>query len=71
MRIRDQIAKWPMERVNIVLAQWDDFERDGAIGDCDLRRAAQDMNPSATSGVTTMMRDIAFECYRRKAKQTA
>lgn len=70
MIVRDAIARWPRERISIILSQWDDFERDGSIGECDLRHAAREMIELvgiSNASVTTFMRDVAFECYRRLA----
>lgn len=67
--VRSFVASWPMERVNAALADQDAFERDAQIGDCVLRSSANELMKQLNVGtsITTWMRDIAFECWRRKA----
>lgn len=65
---RELVKDWPTDHVRNVLHNWDAFERDGVIGSCPLRTAASEyLTMVPTASVTTAMRDIAFECYRRLA----
>ncbi len=45
-----------------VIAEFDEFEAVGSIGDCLLRNLAKECFPHTQ--ITTAMRDLAFECHR-------
>lgn len=70
--LRQTVALWSDEMLERVIDDWHRFEQDGAIGDCSLRHAAR-IEVAALGapsfGVTTMMRDIAFEVFRRIAME--
>ena len=68
--VREVVGAWPAEAVDSAVADYERLEIDGAIGDCHLRRSAtqiMDRLGANRTSVTSWMRDIAFECWRRKA----
>lgn len=69
MDIRAAVAEWPIALVNEVLDDWDLFEQEGSIGDCALRCEARAFARPTRAAVVHVMRDVAFECYRRLAKE--
>ncbi len=57
------------DQMQQIISDWNRFEHDGFIGDCLLRKTAKeeiDKVGMEGSRVTTIMRDIAFEVFRRK-----
>lgn len=46
-----------------ILRDFDTLEKNGSIGDCDLRAHAEKITPPG-GHVVWIMRDLAFECYR-------
>lgn len=68
---RDTVASWPHDKIDCILRNWDAFERDGQIDECDLRHGAREvimnMGHAVPLPIVHVMRDVAFECYRRKA----
>ena len=68
MDLRKTIAAWPVSVLDKCLQNWDEFERVGSIGECTLREEALVLVCRYIElPVTTLMRDIAFEAYRRNA----
>ena len=65
--IRAYISILPQHEVLRLIEDYETFERSGSIGDCALRRTAQDFLPPGCS-VVSMMRDVAFEAYRSVAR---
>ena len=61
--IRSYISILPRKEVLSLIKDYEAFEQAGSIGDCALRRTAQDFTPPGSS-VVNMMRDVAFEAYR-------
>lgn len=47
----------------VLIDEYEQFERDGFIGDCKLRALARTM-PNGNSMVTMWMTILAHECYR-------
>jgi len=51
------------EEMRLFISQYEQFERDGFIGTCELRSRAMSC-PEGNQHVTMWMGLIAFECYR-------
>lgn len=63
----DRIKLLPVEDMQQMIKDYEQFEKDGKIGDCLLRRTAQDFiteNRMSSSAVVHLMKDFAFECLR-------
>lgn len=63
--IREQVESWPYEVIEQCIKDYEQFEKDGYIGDCLLRSKAQSFE--LPINVSVLMKDIAFECYREKS----
>lgn len=61
--IRDYISILPQREVLRLIEDYEEFERAGSIGDCALRRTAQNFI-SPCDSIVMAMRDVAFEAYR-------
>ena len=64
--IRAYISILPQKEVLRLIKDYEAFEQAGSIGECALRRTAQDLLPPGCS-IVSMMRDVAFEAYRSLA----
>jgi len=68
MDLRMLVQELTHKQMDQIISEWNQFERDGVIGDCLLRRLAKNEIDKAGLGVsriTTVMRDITFEVFRR------
>lgn len=63
LRIGPQfVANLTEEERRSIIAEYDEFERVGSIGECTLRIKAQECFPHGQ--IVLSMRDLAFECHR-------
>jgi hypothetical protein len=72
--LRDHVADLERDIVLQIIRDYEQFERDGAIGDCHLRSIAHDLIKSITKSTDTgsivfWMERLAFEAYRRIAME--
>lgn len=58
-----------LDRPTVVqlIRDWEQFERDGMIGNCELRRMANSFPGVDSSNVVMFMERLTFEAYRRIA----
>lgn len=67
-RVREHIESLSIPDIEELVKEWEQFEKDGFIGDCLLRKHAEYLIESCGHQkhmITIWMRDIAFECYRK------
>jgi hypothetical protein len=67
MKLRDAVEKLSTEELKQIVADWDQFEKDGAIGDCALRLFAQNFLKDAgipKERITWWMKEVTFEALR-------
>jgi hypothetical protein len=70
--IQEYIEKQSTNTLRSIAGDWEDFERDGHIGDCTLRNVATElMTKVSANNVTFWMREVAFSTYRELYKRTA
>lgn len=65
--LRDYVTKLTDAQRLEIVADFEQFEREGAIGDCALRQHATKVVKLYGAGIETItvwMRDLAFEIYR-------
>jgi hypothetical protein len=69
--IEAKVQQWSDDTLKKMVADYEQFERDGAIGQCALRDAAESCCEGFdwTAPVLWMER-IAFECYRELYRRT-
>jgi hypothetical protein len=72
--LHDHVANLERDIVLQIIRDYEQFERDGAIGDCHLRSIAHDLIESITKSTDTgsivcWMERLAFEAYRRIAME--
>jgi len=72
--LRNHVADLERDIVLQIIRDYEQFERDGAIGDCHLRSIAHDLIKSITKstdtgGIVLWMEKLAFEAYRRIARE--
>lgn len=66
------ISSQNTETLGQIIKDWEQFEKEGNIGDCELRRTAQFiMGKLASSNITFWMKDVAFMTYREMLKRTS
>ena len=65
--IRKHISELSQRKVFRLIDDYEVFEEAGSIGECALRRTAQNLTPPGCS-IVSMMRDVAFEAYRTVAR---
>lgn len=61
--IKQRIENLEIETIKQLIADYEQFERDGFIGDCELRKLATD-GFFENANVSIFMYQIVFECYR-------
>lgn len=64
--IKKHVSSLSIYQIEKIIADWEQYEKDGTIGDVDLRIHARELmkNCGATTMITTWMNLLAFECYR-------
>ena len=64
--IQEILSAMPLEDVEQLTVDFEQFEKDGFIGDCLLRKTAQNLplNGMQNANVAIFMYTIAFEAYR-------
>lgn len=68
MIIRDKIKSLTYAQIKELISDYEKFETDGSIGECQLRNLAREItNELGTSNITAWMNIIALECYRKLA----
>lgn len=68
-RVQELVYSFSQEYVDLIIANYEQFERDGFIGEVPLREEARKVIPRDGSYIVMMMKDVAFECYRRKSRE--
>lgn len=68
MLMREAINKLPLDKLVQIVKDYEKFELDGFIGDCELRRQAESFRYSDAS-IVLLMERIAFEVYRNLANK--
>lgn len=65
--IKEYINSLDRKTVIHIIRDYEQFERVGMIGDCELRRHAQKLVIDPSSSIVLIMERVAFEAYRRIA----
>lgn len=65
--IRKHIDSLMTSEIVSIVEDYEQFEREGMIGDCTLRRHAQMFTIPDSGGIVTVMERVAFEAYRNIA----
>jgi hypothetical protein len=65
--IKEYIINLDRETIIQLIRDYEQFERDGMIGDCELRRRANSFQTVHLGNVVMFMERLAFEAYRRIA----
>ena len=66
--MREAINKLPLDKLVQIVKDYEKFELDGFIGDCELRHQAEAFRYSDAS-IVLLMERIAFEVYRNLANE--
>jgi hypothetical protein len=69
MKIRDCTSKLSWSELKEIFSNSEELEREGVIGDCLLRRKAEELMPTEESFVVLWMTLIASDCYRIVAER--
>lgn len=65
--VRQYVAKLPDDEKVLIMANYEQYEKDGWIGDEPIRRHAQafiEQVNASESGIIMWMNAMAFECFR-------
>ena len=73
MTLRQMVHELSLDRLKELTSDYEQFERDGSIGDCHLRamagRVQQELGISSGFPVILWMEKVAFEAYRELYKR--
>lgn len=72
MFIRMDVAELSREQMLQMVRDYNELEREGAVGECALRSFAREIRErsgGSSIGIVMLMRDIAFEIFRRFAME--
>lgn len=72
MFIRLDVAQLSRDEMLQMIRDYAELEREGAVGECTLRTFAREIrqrNGDSSIGIVLLMRDIAFEIFRRLAME--
>lgn len=62
--IQEYVADLTEDQRYQIIKDWEQFEKDGYIGNCFLRESVRKIIPSGSISITLIMKDIAFEVFR-------
>lgn len=72
-KFEKHVAKRTTEEKRQMIADYEQFQRDGFIGGCTVRTVAREWIDSFGAGcslsITGVMKDVVIECYRHFANE--
>jgi hypothetical protein len=67
--IKDAMNRLTEGQLVELIRDWEEFEQEGSIGECELRTLAGSLNVMGAGSIVLTMERIAFEAYRRVANR--